>query len=65
MNDSAHRKTYTCEQCGQECGGDEDWSDEDAAAEMRDNFGDLSPDDRAVVCDDCYQAMMAWAGNQR
>lgn len=40
------------------------WSDEDARAEMRENWGDLDRHDRAIVCDDCYQSFMRWAESQ-
>jgi DNA-directed RNA polymerase subunit RPC12/RpoP len=35
-----------------------DWSEEDALEEMRENFGDVPPENREVVCDDCYQKMI-------
>lgn len=48
---------YTCEACkGVFTKG---WSDGEAAAESRVNFGDLPKDDMAIICDDCYRALMA------
>jgi len=59
--------TYTCAHChGTFASG---WSDEDAHAEAVRNFGvrgDAPAQDTpggegmAQICDDCYQAFMAW-----
>jgi DNA-directed RNA polymerase subunit RPC12/RpoP len=52
--------SYTCESCGKTF--DSDWSDEDAAAEAQENFPGIdtsNPNEAAVVCDDCYQHIMA------
>lgn len=48
--------SYTCAHCGGRF--ETEWSDEDAAAEADENFGGLLGDDPAVICDDCYQAMV-------
>lgn len=42
------------------CGGvfDAAWTEEEALAEMRDTFGELKPDERARVCEVCYQRIM-------
>lgn len=32
-------------------------SEEEAIAEMKENFGDIPKDERAVICDDCYNAI--------
>lgn len=46
-------ETYTCAHCGWT--GEKGWSDEEAEAEAQQNFGGpLDPDDRAIICDDCY-----------
>lgn len=44
---------YTCAICGEtyEAG----WSDEEAEAEMEENFGEVDEENRAVVCDGCYK----------
>jgi hypothetical protein len=47
---------YTCEACGGTFR--KIWSDEDAVAKMHAVFGDIPPDKRSVVCDDCYVAIM-------
>lgn len=44
--------TFICDNCGGEFpSGDED----KALAEMRRDFGDLPPEERAVICDECYK----------
>lgn len=36
------------------------WTDEECHAEARANFGDdITPENEAVVCDDCYNQYMA------
>ena len=35
------------------------WSDEEAIAELKENFGDHDIDDCELVCDDCYKQMDA------
>lgn len=32
------------------------WTDEESMAECRELFGDFTPDECVVVCDDCFQA---------
>lgn len=49
---------FKCEQCGEVF--EKAWSDAEAHLEqMANGFGDLMPEDRATVCDDCYEAIMA------
>jgi hypothetical protein len=50
-------ETYICELCRQEFG--KVWTDEEALAESRETFGPIAPDERAVVCDDCYMLILA------
>lgn len=45
----------TCARCGDTFPSA--WTEEEALAEMRSNFGDVPEDQRVVVCDDCYQFM--------
>ena len=47
-------KLFICEMCGGtfECDGT---SEEEKVAEMKQFFGDLRPEERASVCDDCFQ----------
>lgn len=47
--------TFTCANCGGAF--EKDWTDEEAVAESVLVFGDLEPDDQAIVCDDCYVMM--------
>jgi hypothetical protein len=53
--------TYTCAHCGGTFTSE--WSEEDANAEALENW--KVPDashrpDMAAICEDCYQAFMAW-----
>lgn len=48
------------------CGGifDKGWSDEEARAEAEQQFGEAlhaEGEPPALVCDDCYNEIMAWA----
>ena len=53
--------TFVCEECGAE--HSKEWSDEEAAQEYEDAFGRLpNSKDDAVVCDDCYESIMARFG---
>lgn len=55
-------KTYVCEDCGGtfEYG----WSDEEAHEEAVENFGrDGHAPDMALVCDDCYNAIIKALSN--
>lgn len=47
---------YKCEQCGGEFLKTR--SDEEAAEESKDIWGEFSEDDLAMVCDDCFKEMM-------
>ena len=61
MNES---QTYTCENCGGTF--EKNRSDEEAMAEAlaADRFPVGEPVDVAVICDDCYNRMMAWIETQ-
>lgn len=51
---------YRCEGCGNTF--ENDWTEEEANAEAMDNFGvsEASKDpNMAIVCDDCYEALMS------
>lgn len=52
---------YTCANCEQEF--DKPRSDEDAMEEAIANGFDLSKDEPCLVCDDCYNRIMTWAGH--
>jgi hypothetical protein len=50
--------TYTCVGCGKEFVSD--WSDEKVQAEYEANFGlPFDPQNVAVLCDECYDAMIS------
>lgn len=49
--------TFTCDQCGGTF--DKEWSDEEAHAEAVELWGEV-PEDKAVVCGDCFQMLTAW-----
>lgn len=52
-------ETYTCANC--EGTFEKGRRDEEADAEARKLFGDLyDPDNREVLCDDCFVHFMAW-----
>lgn len=53
--------TYQCEACKKTFEFESDWTEEEAVAEYESAFaGD--DDDKAVVCDDCYQEMKSIYG---
>lgn len=45
-------ETYKCGHCKEVF--EKAWSDEEALAEMKQEWGNLAEDNRAVVCDDCF-----------
>lgn len=47
---------YRCDHCGGVY--EKIWSDEEAMAESKENFGDIPADDLAIICDDCYNKFM-------
>lgn len=56
-------RIYWCDHCGGMF--EAAWSEEEAVAEAKTNWGDLPKEDREQVCDLCYRKFMAWmAGNQ-
>ncbi len=48
---------FFCEQCEQTFG--KGWSDEEMRAEFEQNFPEDQQVETMVVCDDCYQAILA------
>lgn len=57
MNEPVKKpNTYTCSRCGKTY--EKGWSDEEAMADSKDQFGEH--EDYDVVCDPCYQKFMAW-----
>lgn len=53
-----HPLTYKCDVCGKVYLKGQ--TDEEARAEYEQNFPQTQGDEKAVVCDDCYQRLMAW-----
>ena len=51
-------REYTCARCGNTY--EYEWTDEEALKEMRATYGDLPPEDRAVICDDCFKEFEEW-----
>jgi hypothetical protein len=63
METASMAEKYTCASCKGTF--EKGQSDEDAAAELTETFGGVFvPEDCDVVCDDCFQRMMAWAGTE-
>lgn len=50
------QREYTCAECGKTF--TTAWSDEEANAEAAKNFPTMPIEEMAVVCDDCYRAIM-------
>lgn len=50
-------REFTCERCGLTFKSG--WTQEEAEAEMRENFGEIAESDRVVVCDPCYRLITA------
>ena len=48
---------YTCERCHKTY--QKGWSDEEAMEESEDIFGEIPKEDRAVICDDCWNYIMS------
>lgn len=47
---------YKCGACGDVF--ESEWTPEDALAESEALFGKLTPDERDIVCEDCFRKMM-------
>jgi len=50
---------YRCDMCGDQCCSPSDWTESDARAEFEQTFGHPTPEDAAVLCDDCYRELKA------
>lgn len=48
---------FRCAACGKIF--EKAWTDEEAAAELAESFTGFEPSDCAIVCEDCYQEMVA------
>lgn len=51
---------YTCRLCGATF--ESTWSDDDAWAEAVRQFPGITPQDAAVVCEDCFVELQGWFG---
>jgi len=49
-------RQYVCQACGGKFESDQ--TDEAAEEDMLKNEGFISPEERAIVCDDCYQILL-------
>lgn len=52
--------TYTCAMCRNE--HEKGWSDEEAEAELKENFGPVPVEECAIVCDACFKLILAQEG---
>ena len=52
------QKTYQCAACNGTFEFESGWTDEEAMAERRENFGDMPDSTMVIVCDDCFQDFM-------
>lgn len=64
LGDSVKGQEYTCERCGNTYIGTR--TEEELLAKLESSFGKYANDGgRAVVCDDCYQELVAWKPPQQ
>ena len=54
-HDMERQQTFICDNCGRELPFVDD---DEAIDEMIDDFGYLPPQERAIVCDDCFDEIM-------
>jgi len=52
-------RIFRCDNCGETFRSG--WSDEEAEAEMRSDWGDLPEQERAVICSGCHAEFVWWA----
>ncbi len=53
MKDKLKSNQYRCEMCKGIF--EKDWTDEEAKAELKLDFGDIPLEECAQICDNCYQ----------
>lgn len=53
-------KSFKCDSCNTIIEIDESWTEQDAINEKQTNFGNLSLEECAHVCDDCFKKIMAF-----
>lgn len=52
-------ETFECEHCHRTF--TKVWTDEQALDDATKVFGEIEESERAIVCEDCYERIMAWA----
>ena len=57
-------KKYKCFRCHGVFANPEDWTDDDAEAELWRKIGEIDEDDLEIICDDCYWDFMKWFKSQ-
>ena len=50
------KDTYTCAWCHKSY--KKGWTDEEAVAELKENFGDYIPEECDLICDSCYKTFV-------
>ena len=50
-------RKFICDRCGETCATD--WTEEQTLAEMRARYGEVPPERRLHVCDECYAVYIA------
>jgi hypothetical protein len=56
---------FKCDLCGGHFPKEPGWTDEKALAESKATFGGLpSPEERRVICDDCWREFLPWARDE-
>jgi hypothetical protein len=60
---SKKKQYYVCEKCKRKF--EKGWSDEECEAEAQQVFPGLPPEERSLVCDDCYIELMTWVKKQQ
>lgn len=57
-----NKRQYECENCGETF--ESEWTEEEAIAEAKKNFGDdWDMSDKCSICDDCYNTLMRCSQN--
>jgi hypothetical protein len=61
-DDSDVKGVYICEHCQEPF--EYVNSDEEALASSESLFGPIDPNDRAIICDDCFREYLPWAARK-
>lgn len=54
---------FRCQRCGEVYA--KGWTDDEAAAEFREQFPGFGTEECALVCSECYGDFMIWMAKQR